>query len=84
MIRTVTFDTVIDNGIIVIPEKFGDFRVRKPIKVRVTMEAGEATTTAPSTPESVRGILAKYKNPALIEKETAAWEMAVMEKHADC
>lgn len=31
----------------------------------------------------LRGALKKYSNPDLIEKESEAWEMAVMEKHGN-
>ena len=32
----------------------------------------------------LRGALKKYANPDLIEKESEAWEMAVVEKHGNC
>lgn len=32
-------------------------------------------------PRSMRGALAQYANPALIEKEEGAWERALVEKH---
>jgi hypothetical protein len=32
--------------------------------------------------KKARGILHKYKNPALISREKTAWELAVKEKHA--
>jgi hypothetical protein len=31
--------------------------------------------------KSARGVLSKYKNPELIDKESTAWEMAMGEKH---
>lgn len=36
----------------------------------------------PDTVKRVRGILHKYANPSLIEKEKSAWQHAVREKHA--
>lgn len=32
---------------------------------------------------NIRGTLAQYANPALIEKERGAWEQAVGEKHGN-
>ena len=39
-------------------------------------------TDAEHNPPSVRGLLHKYANPALIEQEETAWQMAMRKKHA--
>ena len=33
--------------------------------------------------KSMRGVLSRYANPALAEKEEGAWERAVTEKNGD-
>jgi len=42
--------------------------------------AADGTKGASKPPRHAKGILRKYKNPALISKEKTAWEMAVKEK----
>ena len=49
----------------------------------VEVEPKQAVPTdAEHNPPSVRGFLHKYANPALIEQEETAWQMAMRKKHA--
>ncbi|HLP44496.1 MAG TPA: hypothetical protein VK186_15605 [Candidatus Deferrimicrobium sp.] len=82
--RTVTFETQIHDGIIKIPAKYSNFDTQniKVILIAKSIPRVDAVKRASKTGNTARGILQKYKNPALISKEKLAWEMAVKEKHA--
>ena len=76
--RTVTFNTQIQDGIIKIPDKYKNLETEN-IEVKLIVKS-PGTGIMKSTLKSgnkARGILHKYKNPALTSKEKTAWEMAV-------
>lgn len=80
--RTVTFNTVVHDGIIKIPHRYKKIEAQNIEVTLILKNPRVGGTKSPSKPgEKVRGILNKYKNPALISKEKIAWEMAVKEKH---
>jgi hypothetical protein len=81
--RTVTFNTQVHDGIIKIPDRYKNLNVQN-IEVILIVKNPEVDTTKRTSKQGkkAKGILSKYKNPALISKEKDAWEMAVKEKHA--
>ena len=81
--RTVTFNTKVHDGVIQIPDRYKHLETRN-IEVILVVKNPEADGTkgASKPSRNARGILRKYKNPALISKEKTAWEMAVKEKYA--
>jgi hypothetical protein len=81
--RTVTFDTQIHNGVIKIPNRYKNLETEKIEVILIIKNPEVGTEKSTSKPgKKARGILRKYKNPALISKEKTAWEIAVKEKHA--
>jgi len=81
--RTVTFNTQVHDGVIKIPDRYKSLDAQN-IEVILIVKNPEVDTKNPSPKpgKKAKGILRKYKNPALISKEKNAWEMAVKEKHA--
>ena len=81
--RTVTFNTRVHDGIIKIPDRYKSLDAQN-IEVILIVKNPEVDTTKSNSKsgKKAKGILSKYKNPALISKEKNAWEMAVKEKHA--
>jgi len=82
--RTVTFETQVHDGIIQIPARYSNFDTQNIEVILIAKRVhGIDTAKSASKPGNMaRGILRKYKNPALISKEKFAWEMAAKEKHA--
>jgi hypothetical protein len=82
--RTVTFNTQVHDGVIEVPDKYKNLETRniEVILIVKNPDADDGTKGASKTSRNAKGILRKYKNPALIPKEKTAWEMAVKEKHA--
>ncbi len=81
--RTVTFDTQVHNGVIKIPNRYKNLETENIGVILIIKNPEvdiEKSTSKPG--KKARGILRKYKNPALISKEKTAWEMVVKEKHA--
>jgi hypothetical protein len=77
--RTVTFNTQVHEGVIRIPERYKSLESRN-IEVILVVKNPEADgkkgTKGISKPSrTAKGILGKYKNPALISKEKTAWEI---------
>lgn len=65
-------------GIIDVPEGLKN----KKVEVLVfSLEDNTINDTSNKKHKLAKGILAKYKNPAFIEKESTAWGEAVKEKH---
>lgn len=82
--RTVTFETQVHDGIIKIPARYRNFDAQniEVILIAKRIPRVDVVKSASKRRNMARGILQKYKNPALISKEKTAWEMAVKEKHA--
>ncbi len=81
--RTVTFNTQAHDGIIKIPDRYKNLDAQN-VEVILIVKNPQVNTTKKTskTGKKAKGILRKYKNPALISKEKNAWEIAVKEKHA--
>ncbi|HLP45288.1 MAG TPA: hypothetical protein VK469_05045 [Candidatus Kapabacteria bacterium] len=69
--RTVTFETQIHDGIIKIPAKYSNFDTQniKVILIAKSIPRVDAVKRASKPGNTARGILQKYKNPALLSKE---------------
>lgn len=82
--RTVTFETQVRDGIIKIPARYSNFDAQniEVILIAKRIPRVDIAKSVSKRGNMARGILHKYKNPALISKEKFAWEMAVKEKHA--
>ena len=52
-------------------------------RVIITMMDDFLETREATGGKSMRGVLSRYANPALAEKEEGAWERAVTEKNGD-
>ena len=84
MMRTVTFNTQVHDGIIKIPDRYKNLDTQNIEVILIVKNPEVDTQKNTSKPgKKAKGILRKYKNPALISKEKNAWEMAVKEKHAN-
>jgi len=84
MTRTVTFNTQVHGGIIKIPDRYKNLDTQNIEVILIVKNPEVDTTKSISKPgKKAKGILRKYKNPALISKEKNAWETAVKEKHVD-
>jgi hypothetical protein len=65
-------------GIIDIPEALKN----KKVEVLVfSLEDNDIPVSPIAKTKKAKGLLAKYKNTALIESESTAWAEAVIEKH---
>jgi hypothetical protein len=65
-------------GVIDIPESLKN----KKVEVLVfSLEDNTITASKNEKPKQAKGLLAQYKNTALIDKESSAWAEAVTEKH---
>jgi hypothetical protein len=83
MMRTITFDTTIRDGIIKIPERYQSLETQNIEVILVVRESEtEQADQTPKTKRSAKGTLHQYRNPDLIPKEKSVWEMAIREKHA--
>jgi hypothetical protein len=81
--RTVTFNTQVHDGMIKVPDRFKNLDTQNIEVILIVKHPVVDATKKTSKPgKKAKGILSKYKNPALIQKEKNAWEMAVKEKHA--
>ena len=81
--RTVTFNTQVHDGIIKIPERYKNLETQNIEVILIVKNPDFDHTKSTSKPgKKAKGILRKYKNPALFSKEKTAWEMAVKEKYA--
>jgi hypothetical protein len=83
--RTVTFETQVHDGIIKIPARYSNFDAQniEVILIAKRIPRVDIAKSVSMRGNTARGILHKYKNPALISKEKLAWEMAVKEKYAN-
>lgn len=82
--RTVTFNTQVNDGIIKIPDRYKNLDTQDIEVILILKNPKVDATKSTSRPgKKAKGMLRKYKNTALISKEKNAWEMAVKEKHAD-
>jgi hypothetical protein len=80
--RTITFDTKVHDGVIKIPARYKNLETKEIEVTLVLREPGtEKAKKTEKKVKSARGILSKYKNPALIPREKQAWEQAVKEKY---
>jgi len=80
--RTVTFNTQVHDGVIQIPDRYKNLETRNIEVILIVKKPDADGTKDVSIPlRNAKGILRKYKNPALISKEKTAWEMAVKEKY---
>ena len=52
-------------------------------RVIITVMDEYVEPVRPCLGKGLRGILAQYANPALVEKEKGAWERAAVKKNAD-
>lgn len=80
--RTITFNTKAQNGIIKIPDEYKNLDMNKIEVTLIVKDTTKKTAGQPQGGKKAKGILSKYKNPGLIKKEKSAWEIAVKEKHA--
>lgn len=76
--KTIRFDTQVHDGIIRLPARYKNLETKK---IEVTLVLRESQDKKKEKTKRARGLLSKYKNPALIPKEKEAWEMAVKDKH---
>ncbi len=52
-------------------------------RVIITVMDEYMDSKATSVKQGIRGILSRFADPALIEKEKGAWERAMVEKHGN-
>jgi len=79
--RTITFEAEVHGGIIKIPEQYENLGIDR-IGVTLFVKEPEIDSVIGSKSRTrARGILTKYKNPALRRMEKSAWGMAIKDKH---
>lgn len=67
------------DGVAIRPLEKMSVKPNQRVIITIMDEFVESAKT--SDKKGVRGILAQYANPALVEKEKGAWERAVVEKY---
>jgi hypothetical protein len=80
--RTITFNSEVQNGIIKLPEEYKSLETDKIEVILIVKDPSKKNAKRSKGKKTAKGILSKYSNPQLIKKEKSAWEIAVKEKYA--
>jgi hypothetical protein len=80
--RTITFNSEIQNGIIKLPDEYKSLEKNKIEVILIVKDPLKKETKISKGEKKAKGILSKYSNAELMKKEKSAWEIAVKEKYA--
>lgn len=80
--RTITFNSEVQNGIIKLPEEYKSLETDKIEVILIVKDTMKKEEKISKGKKTAKGILSKYSNTELMKKEKSAWEIAVKEKYA--
>ncbi|MFC2155653.1 hypothetical protein ACFLRB_04095 [Acidobacteriota bacterium] len=80
--RTITFNSEIQNGTIKLPDEYKSLEKNKIEVILIVKDPLKNDAKRSKEGKKAKGMLSKYSNIELIKKEKSAWEIAVKEKHA--